>query len=214
MSRGLFITFEGSEGCGKSTQIRVLAERLGAAGRDVVLLREPGGTVVGEKIRDLLQYTPEAKGMVAEAELLLFAASRAQLVREKIEPALAGGAVVVADRFHDSTTVYQGVGRGLCAEAVAGVNGLAIGECVPDVTFLLDLEGEEAKARLAGRTDAVEDRMEQEPDAFYERVRAGYLALAERESERFEIMDAGLGIDRLGEQIWEVLERRSGGVFS
>ena len=180
----------------------------------MVLLREPGGTVVGEKIRDLLQYTPEAKGMVAEAELLLFAASRAQLVREKIEPALAGGAVVVADRFHDSTTVYQGVGRGLDAAAVAGVNGLAIGGCEPDVTFLLDLEGEEARARLAGRTDAVEDRMEQEPDAFYERVRAGYLALAERESERFEIMDAGLGIERLGEQIWKVLERRPGGVLS
>ena len=111
--RGLFITFEGSEGCGKTTQIDALRERLEAGGRRVCQVREPGGTVVGEKIRDLLQYTPEAANMCSEAELCLFAASRSQLVREKIGPALAGGWDVIADRFFDSTTVYQGIGRGL-----------------------------------------------------------------------------------------------------
>jgi len=187
--KGLFITFEGSEGCGKSTQIGRLAARLRDAGREVVLLREPGGTPISEQIRHLLQYDESAGAMTPEAELLLFAASRAQLVREVIRPAMERGAVVLCDRFLDSTTVYQGVARALDRGDVAAVNAFAVGGTLPDLTLLLDLDAAEGRRRAASRKGPV-DRMEQEGEEFYEAVRRGYLELAEASPGRFAVIDA------------------------
>jgi dTMP kinase len=187
--KGLFITFEGSEGCGKSTQIGRLAARLRDAGREVVLLREPGGTPIGEKIRHLLQYDESAGAMTPEAELLLFAASRAQLVREVIRPAMERGAVVLCDRFLDSTTVYQGVARALDRRDVAAVNAFTVGGTLPDLTLLLDLDTAEGRRRAVSRKGPV-DRMEQEGEEFYEAVMRGYLELAEASPGRFAVIDA------------------------
>jgi len=185
---GLFITFEGSEGCGKSTQIVRLAERLREAGREVVQLREPGGTPIGEKIRELLQYDVSAADMTPEAELLLFAASRAQLIREVIRPALKRGAIVLCDRFLDSTTVYQGVARALEESAVARINDFAVDGTLPDLTLLLDLDAAEGRRRASARKGP-SDRMEQEKEEFYESVRRGFLDLARRKPARFAVID-------------------------
>src|SRR5256886_3852487 len=135
MDRMPFITFEGSEGCGKSTQVQLLANRLDMAGVPFLVTREPGGTPIGESIRELLQFAPQSAGMTPETELLLFEASRAQLVRDVIKPALESGKCVIADRFFDSTTVYQGVARNLDSEVVRQLNAFAVGDCVPDITF-------------------------------------------------------------------------------
>jgi len=205
-TRGRFISFEGSEGCGKSTQIARLCARLEAAGHEVMQTREPGGTAAGEVVRDLLQHAPQGEGLVPEAELLLFAASRAQLVRERIAPALERGAWVLADRFLDSTTVYQGMARGLDAAAVAAINGFAVGAQLPDCTLLLDLDIAEGRRRIGGRDGGVEDRMEREPDAFFEKVRAGYLELAARERGRFVVIDASASVDCVEQEIAEAIE--------
>src|SRR3954447_23151098 len=182
MSRGVFITFEGSEGCGKSTQVSRLAARLEHAGVRTLVTREPGGTAIGEKIRHLLQFAPESFAMTPETELLLFEASRSQLVRETIAPALEQGIAVISDRFFDSTTVYQGVARKLSPEIVETLNAFAVGNARPDLTFILDVSVETARARMRRRVRpvAVADRMEQEPVEFYERVCAGYRELAKR----------------------------------
>jgi len=211
---GFFVSFEGGEGCGKSTQIGLLMAHWQAAGRQVLQVREPGGTAIGEVIRHLLKYHPENGAMTREAELLLFAASRAQLVREKIEPFLAGGGMVVADRFLDSTTVYQGSGRELTVERVAAVNDFAAGTCRPDVTFLLDLDAATglARARARARHATRHDRMEQAEEAFYHRVRVAYLDLAAREPERFCVLDAGLPPETLHTRILETLNSRSHGL--
>ena len=148
MPRAPFITFEGSEGCGKSTQVKRLAARLEAAGVQFLLTREPGGTPIGEKIHDLLQFAPESAAMKPETELLIFEASRSQLVREIIEPALERGVLVISDRFYDSTTVYQGAARKLDPAVVEQLNAFAVGRCRPDVTFLLDVDVPTARARL------------------------------------------------------------------
>jgi len=187
--KGLFITFEGSEGCGKSTQIRRIAAKFRDLGREVITLREPGGTPIGEQIRNLLQYDETASAMTSEAELLLFAASRAQLVREVIRPALERGAIVLCDRFLDSTTVYQGVARALPEGDVASINAFAVGGTLPDLTLLLDLDAAEGRRRASLRKGPV-DRMEQEGGEFYEAVRRGYLALANVQPHRFVILDA------------------------
>ena len=210
--KGLFISFEGSEGCGKSTQIGRLAARLRDARREVVLLREPGGTPIGEKIRDLLQYDASASAMKPETELLLFAASRAQLVREVIRPAVARGAVVLCDRFLDSTTVYQGVARALDRKDVAAINAFAVGETLPDLTLLLDLDAAEGRRRAASRKGPV-DRMEQEKEEFYEAVRHGYLALAEEHKGRIAVINASAGIDAVEELIIGALKEHCHGLF-
>jgi dTMP kinase len=210
--KGLFISFEGSEGCGKSTQIGRLAARLRDAGREVVLLREPGGTPIGEKIRDLLQYDASAAAMKPETEILLFAASRAQLVREVIRPAVAHGAVVLCDRFLDSTTVYQGVARALDRKDVAAINAFAVGETLPDLTLLLDLDAAEGRRRAASRKGPV-DRMEQEKEEFYEAVRHGYLALAEEHKGRIAVINASAGIDAVEELITGALKEHCHGLF-
>jgi len=208
---GFFISFEGSEGCGKSTQIRSLVEALEQAGREYVLVREPGGTPIGETIRHLLQHSDEGLEMTPEAELLLFAASRAQLVRQIILPSLAEGKIVISDRFLDSTTVYQGVARQIPPEAVSRINRFAAGPRLPDVTFLLDMDTNVAMQRLAGRTKA--DRMESEPLAFYEAVRRGYLGVAVAESSRFCVLNAALPPEEITRQIQAELTRRCHGLF-
>lgn len=213
MRRGLFVTFEGSEGCGKSTQIRHLSAWLEQSGIAHILTREPGGTPVGDQIRHLLQHAPQGHGLVPEAELFLFAASRAQHVQEIIRPALAEGRVVLCDRFHDSTQVYQGVARRLDPAVTATVNRLAIGDTIPDLTILLDMDAGTAFARLARRGRPV-DRMESEPLAFYEAVRDGYLQLARAEPGRFAVIDASLPADTISAAIRELLLQRFHGFFA
>jgi dTMP kinase len=210
MSRGAFITFEGSEGCGKSTQVLRLAARLEEAGVRTLITREPGGTAIGEKIRDLLQFAPESFAMTPEAELLLFEASRAQLVRETIAPALEQGTVVISDRFFDSTTVYQGVARRLSSEIVQTLNAFAIGDAVPNVTFILDVDLATARQRMLRRVRPVDkkDRMEQEPAEFYERVCQGYHELAKAEPDRFIVIDGAQSPDAIEEQIWSLLQSK------
>ncbi len=203
--KGTFITFEGGEGCGKSTHIERLVARLRKEGRSALLTREPGGTQVGEQIRHVLQYSKQSAGMVAEAELLLFCASRAQLVREIIAPALSRGQIVICDRFYDSTTVYQGVGRKLDPVAVAAINRFAIGDCVPDLTLVIDLDPSVGLERARGRE--LFDRMENQSLKFYQRVRQGYLDLAKREPNRVKIIDGSQSIDVVERQIWELVSR-------
>jgi len=207
------VTFEGSEGCGKSTQIRLLDSWLREQGHDPVLTREPGGTPAGNQIRHLLQHAPEGHGLVPEAELLLFAASRAQLVREVIRPALDAGSVVISDRFHDSTAVYQGIARRLDPSMTRTVNGYAIGDTVPDITFLLDMDAREAFDRLQKR-ERQRDRMESEPLAFYEAVRDGYRRAAEGEPARFAILDATRTEAELASDIRNLLQQRFHGFFA
>jgi dTMP kinase len=210
MSRGVFITFEGSEGCGKSTQVQRLAVRLEQAGVAVLVTREPGGTAIGEKIRDLLQFAPESFAMTPETEVLLFEASRSQLVRETIQPALEKGTVVISDRFFDSTTVYQGVARKLSPEMVETLNAFAIGATRPDLTFILDVDVATARARMLRRVRpaVVVDRMEQEPVEFYERVCAGYRELAKREPDRVVLMEGSQSASEIEQQVWDTWSRR------
>jgi dTMP kinase len=203
MSRGRFITFEGSEGCGKSTQVKRLAARLERAGIAFLLTREPGGTAIGETIRELLQFAPHNSAMTPETELLLFAASRSQLVRETIAPALERGVCVIADRFFDSTSVYQGAARKLDPQFVERLNAFAVGECVPDITFILDVDSETARARMQGPRRP--DRMEQQPAEFYERVRAAYRELAAREPKRIVLINGAESPDKIDNEIWQIL---------
>ena len=163
------ITFEGSEACGKSTQVKRLAARLEKWGIRPAVLREPGGTAIGEAIRHLLQHSEDNHAMTPETELLLFEASRSQLVREKIQPALRRGEWVICDRFFDSTTVYQGAARQLDPGVVEKLNAFAVGDCVPDLTFVLDIDRATAQSRLGNRKK-IRDRMEEESDEFHERV--------------------------------------------
>lgn len=213
MRRGLFVTFEGSEGCGKSTQIAHLSAWLESRGHSFVTTREPGGTPAGDQIRHLLQHAPQGHGLVAEAELLLFAASRAQLVREIVRPALDDGQVVISDRFHDSTTVYQGVARRLEPTMVAMINDFAVGGTVPDITFILDMDAQHAFSRL-GKRSGPADRMESEPLAFYEAVREGYLRLAAKEPSRFAVLDAANGKEEIAAAIRNTLLTRFDGFFA
>src|SRR5437870_13304174 len=186
MPRLPFISLEGSEGCGKSTQVRRLAERLEQSGVPYLVTREPGGTPIGETIRELLQFAPHSSGMTPESELLLFEASRSQLVREIIKPALERGECVIADRFFDSTTVYQGAARKLDRKVVRQLNAFAVDECVPDITFLLDVDLETARSRM--QQPRRPDRMEQQTVEFYEQVRDGYQELAKWQRDRIVVI--------------------------
>src|SRR4051812_17654277 len=208
MPRGVFITFEGTEGCGKSTQVERLAARLKNLGRTVVVTREPGGTPIGEQIRHLLKFAPEGDAMTAETELLLFEASRAQLVRELIQPQLAAGAIVICDRFFDSTTAYQGAARKLPVETVELLNRFAVGDAMPNITFLVDVDVAIARSRLMRRVRPVNapDRMEAEPTEFYERVAKAYRALAKREPQRVVLIDGGQSVDEVERQIWNAVQ--------
>jgi dTMP kinase len=187
-----FISFEGSEGCGKSTQIALLSQWLESRKERVVCLREPGGTPLGEHVRDLLKHHPAGNGMEPESELLLFTASRAELVRKMIQPSLLEGSWVICDRFLDSTTVYQGLARKLDPAWVDSINRFAVGETLPSLTLVLDLDAEEARARMNGRKAAhdPEDRMESEPLAFYQAVTEGYRQLAHSSPDRVKLIPA------------------------
>ena len=204
MLRLPFITFEGSEGSGKSTQADRLAARLQRSNVPYILTREPGGTPIGESIRDLLQFAPHNANMTPATELLLFEASRSQLVREVIKPALERGMCVIADRFFDSTTVYQGAARKLDREMIERVNAFAVGDCVPDVTFVLDVDAATAESRMQ-REPRKADRMEQQPAEFYERVREGYREIATHEPKRIVLIDGSRDPDEIESEIWEKL---------
>ncbi len=210
MPRLPFITFEGSEGCGKSTQVQRLAARLERSDVPHLVTREPGGTPIGETIRELLQFASHNSGMTPETELLLFEASRSQLVREVVKPALERGMCVIADRFFDSTTVYQGVARKLDREMVERLNSFAVGDCIPNVTFVLDIDAASAKLRM--QKPRRPDRMEQEPDEFYERVREAYRELAVREPNRVVLIDGSRNADEIENEIWKVLCSRFPGL--
>ena len=186
--RGKFISLEGGEGAGKSTLLAGLREHFEARGVDLLLTREPGGTALGEAVRAIV-LDPARRGMCAESELLLMFASRAQLVREAIEPALAAGRWVLCDRYVDASYAYQGGGRGQPWERIAALEAWACDGLRPDLTLLLDLPVATGRARAAGRGET--DRIEAEADAFFERARAAYRARAEAEPRRFRLIDAG-----------------------
>lgn len=188
MKKGMFITFEGGDGTGKSTQISILSGAIEAMGFDVLITREPGGTSISEKIRKIL-LDPENTGMGHLTEALLYAAARAQLIEEVIRPALDAGKVVICDRFLDSSIAYQAFGRNL-GDSVEKINGPATAECMPDITFFLKLDPEKAKERIGGRGEE-KDRIELEDDEFRRRVDEGYEALLKRFPERIIPVDAG-----------------------
>jgi dTMP kinase len=188
LSHPRFISLEGGEGAGKTSAITAIRELLAARGQDVVLTREPGGTPLAERIRELL-LNPQDEMLVPEAELLLVFAARAQHVRQVVRPALQRGAYVVSDRFTDSSYAYQGEGRGLDADWIAALERRAVG-LKPGLTLLLDLDVREGRARTAGR-DLWPDRIESEQDDFFERVRVGFRKRAAAEPHRFRVIDAG-----------------------
>ena len=202
---GRFITFEGTEGGGKSTQINLLAARLRERGMTVRTLREPGSTPIGEEIRHTLQHSAQNQAMTAEAELLLMNASRAQLVREVIRPALHAGEIVLCDRFYDSTVAYQGYGRGLDLETVRRVIAFAVGDTRPDLTIVLHVPIDVSEARRKARESKQRDRMEELDRKFFERVEAGFKAIAAAEPKRVRVLDATESIDRVQEQIWSLV---------
>jgi dTMP kinase len=195
---GLFLSFEGIDGSGKTTQVARLSDELRSRGREVVSLREPGGTALGEKIRSLL-LDPSDEPPVPLAELLLFSAARAQILSTRVRPALERGAVVVLDRFCDATYAYQGFGRGLPLEQILSIETIAAA-MLPARTWYLDLSPEESARRRAIRGGAA-DRMESEVDAFRARVREGYLERARLHPSRIRVVDASLSVDEIGASI-------------
>jgi dTMP kinase len=205
---GRLISFEGSEGSGKSTQITRLAAHFQKTHRDVVTTREPGGTEIGEQIRNIIVHNSKGDEMCAETELLLFTAARAQLVREVIAPALLRGAMVLSDRFLDSSTVYQGIGRNLAADPVAQINRFAVGDVMPDLTIVIDVPEEVSLARLKTRASGLPDRMERENVDFYKKVREGYLVLAKGMPERFIVVDGTKTEDAIEKKIWAEVQAR------
>lgn len=209
MSR-LFITFEGTEGCGKSTQIALLAERLRATGKIVRLLREPGGTAIGEEIRHTLKHSSANHGMTSEAELLLMNASRAQLVREVIRPALASSEIVLCDRFYDSTIAYQGYGRQLDLKMIRSIIDVAVGETHPNLTLLLNISQSLSEERQRSRQSAkpaVRDRFEEADRSFFERVAQGYQAIADAEPNRIKVVDASGSVESVSAAIWKHVQQ-------
>jgi dTMP kinase len=205
---GKLISFEGAEGSGKSTQISRLAAHFQKTKRDVISTREPGGTEIGEQIRNIIVHNSKGDEMCAETELLLFTAARAQLVREVIAPALMRGAIVLSDRFLDSSTVYQGIGRNLAADPVNQINRFAVGNVMPDITIVIDVPEEVSLARLKQRASDLPDRMVRENIGFYKKVREGYLVLAKGMPERFVVVDGTKGEDVIEKKIWAEVSAR------
>ena len=207
--KGIFVTFEGTEGSGKSTQISILAKRLRNLGRTVRTLREPGGTPIGEEIRHTLKHSKDNAAMTPEAELLLMNASRAQLVREIIRPALAAGEIVLSDRFYDSTTAYQGFGRQLDLSMVKNVIDVAVGNTRPDLTLLLMVSQEVSEERRLARQATLpfmRDRMEEADRSFFERVARGYQTIAKAEPTRVKCVPASGKVEQISGAIWKLVE--------
>jgi len=206
---GKFITLEGPEGSGKSTQAKMMIRRLAEVGIEAMYTREPGGTALGEEIRNVLQHNQAGESPCERAELLLFEASRNQLVEKVIRPALAEGTWVICDRFIDSTTAYQGYGRGLPVDEVKAIHHFTVNDVTPDLTLLLDLEVETGFERITQRYLALgesADRFEQEDRSFHERVREGYLKLAEEEPARFRIVNAAQEPENVSRDVWDVIK--------
>ncbi|HON08705.1 MAG TPA: dTMP kinase, partial [Verrucomicrobiota bacterium] len=212
--QGLFITFEGTEGCGKTTQVQMLAQKLQKEGLPVVVLREPGGTPIGEEIRHTLKHSLNNAAMTPEAELLLLNASRAQLVREVIRPALKSGKIVLCDRFYDSTTAYQGYGRGLNLDDVRKIIEFAVGETRPDLTLFLDIPLELSLKRRTIRKNEnngkqtsgineknLRDRFEEADVEFFKRVQRGFHKIAEKEPQRIKTVDATRPVEEVFKNI-------------
>jgi dTMP kinase len=200
----MFISFEGIDGSGKSTQAKLLVKKLEEENRKVLFLREPGGTEISEQIRNILLNKKNLK-MTQIAELLLFSASRAQLVSEVIKPALLNNLVVITDRYVDSTTVYQGHGRGLHHGGIKGINSIATMGVMPKKTFFIDITVQEMYARRHANHQEI-DRMEMSNDEFFERVRQGYLELAKEEPGRFVVIDGKQPIETIHEIIWQEID--------
>jgi dTMP kinase len=204
---GLFLSFEGGEASGKSVQAKRLADRLIADGREVVAVREPGSTPVGERVRDIVLHAQEIP-LGPNAQALLYSTARAQLVRDVIRPALSGGKIVIVDRFYDSTLAYQGYGHGADLAQLRAVTDFAVGDTRPNRTLLLDLPVEVAETRAATRKPGrAWDRFEAEARAFHERVRDGYRRLAAAEPERFAVIAADRDVDAVAADVWRVVER-------
>lgn len=209
--KGVFITFEGTEGSGKSTQISLLAEHLRSLGRKVWTLREPGGTPIGEEIRHTLKHSKDNEAMMPETELLLMNASRAQLVREVIRPALAGGGVVLCDRFYDSTLAYQGYGRQLDLKMVQNIVDIAVGTTRPELTLLMLVPPDISEQRRMARQPTLplhlqRDRMEEVDQAFTDRVTQGYRAIAAAEPHRVKLIESVGKVEQVRETIWKAVE--------
>lgn len=204
----MFISFEGIDFCGKSTQVELLRDYLSEQKKIVHLIREPGGTEISEKIREIL-LDKKNNAMVMETELFLFSASRAQLVREVIRPYLQKGYYVISDRFHDSSTAYQGFGRGLSVDAIIKIHNLAIGETLPDITFFIDIPNEIAIERKLKKSHSDLDRIEVSDNTFYERVREGYLYLSKQE-KRFRVIDGTQSIENINKQIIDEIKSFEG----
>jgi dTMP kinase len=208
MTKGVFISLEGSEGCGKSTQIELLARQLRAIGYRPRIAREPGGTPIGEEIRFTLKHSKNNVAMTPETELLLINASRAQLVREIIRPALAAGEVVVCDRFYDSTVAYQGYGRQLDMKLVHSAIDIAVGDTRPDLTLLLTVTPEISELRRAMRQSTLpfmRDRFEEADRQFFERVEQGFATIAAAEPGRFRVLDASSSVEHVSGRIWDLV---------
>lgn len=211
LNRGRFITFEGLEGSGKSTHVAELAKKLRKAGKEVLVLREPGGRALCEKIRTLLKHE-EADPPVAKAELLLFLASRAQLVEKTIKPALENDTWVVCDRFSDSTMAYQCFGRKLASEVeIASMDSFATGGLKPDLTMLLDVPVYESSKRVEARAEeqhSKPDRIERSGEEFFERVRRGFMSAAATSPERFVVVDASRPQEETASEIWSKVSKK------
>jgi dTMP kinase len=200
----MFITFEGLDFSGKSTQVGLLADALSQSGAKTLVLRDPGGTAIGERIRAVL-LDRELLDMSDFTELFLFSASRSQLVQEVIKPALQRGTIVICDRFYDSTTAYQGWGRGLSLDAIRAINRVAADGLVPAITYFIDIPVPEIERRML-RQKTGADRMEMSGQAFYERARKGFLQLA-TEEPRFEVIDGRMSIEEIRENVWNRFQR-------
>lgn len=203
MGQGFFISFEGIEGTGKTTQARLLSERLVEKGYEVILTQEPGGTVIGNRIREILLHV-EHREMSYMAELLLYNAARAQHLSEKIVPALNDGKVVITDRFTDSTVAYQGYGRGIDISLIMSIDSIATDGIKPHLTILFDLDVEAGLKRNRGINKV--DRLELEDIEFHKKVREGYLHISEKEHERIKIVDASMPVEKISEKVWEIVK--------
>jgi dTMP kinase len=203
LTKGKFYTFEGIDGCGKSTQLARVVERLRSVDTPCLVTREPGGAAISEKIRELL-ISPDNKAMCPETELLLYLAARAQHVREIIIPAIDRGETVLCDRFEQATFAYQGGGRGLDVDAIRGINSFATGGTTPDMTFIIDIPVEISQERL-NKIGKGKDRMESAGARFFERVRACYIKVASANPQKIKLLDGTKGVDELTDEILGVI---------